>query len=495
MSSSKRRQNNQPFRGNPPSNNASLAAYFIFAFIWLLLPALYFLHHLRTPHDGLRLARGTAVFNQEGVVLSPYPGIEGRFAEGDILVAINGITIVERSQAFFRGDLRASVYETGQRPVYTILRDGSLLEVEVDLGKFPWKAMLIEHAGSLIFIILTQGLSLFVLLQRKKDLGAQTFFIWALSASCVYFWTVWLQVSDLLFGLSYWFFRFGTGPLWLIFWAATIHFLLVFPKPLVSTRRLRSWLLWIYAAPFITHLSYLFWQYHRYESLLPWWNAMQEGEYLMALLYVVLGFLLVGLQYRSVRTETERNKMRWVFFGLMSALFVDIGLNIIPNLIFGVTIVSPNVMGLLSFPLILSLVIAIWRHSLFDIQIIIRKTVVYGALTALLAFLYLGSITLLQMATNLVGGEQSSLVIVVSTLAIAAFFNPLRIRVQKSIDRRFYQQKYNAEQALNAFTNLSRSETDLDNLGDELKRLVSETLQPEQVSLWLVNRHRDEILT
>jgi hypothetical protein len=485
MSGSKRRQNNQPGRERAQSEHGNLAPFFIFAFICLLLPALYFLHHIRTPHDGLRLARGTAVFTQEGVVLSPYPGIEGRFVEGDILVAINGITIEERSRNFFRGDLRASVYETAGLPVYTIQRDGSMLNVEVELVRFPWQIVLVEHAGVIILILLGQGLSLFVLLQRKKDPAAQAFFIWAFSGSCVYTWVVWLQVSDLLFGVSYWFYRLGNVPFWLLFWSAMAHWLLVFPKSLVSTSRLRSWLFWIYAAPFFIFLSYLFWQYHRRENLLPWWNSMQSGEYLVALLYVVVGFLLVGLQYRSVRTEAERNKMRWVFFGLTSALFVDIGLNIIPNLIFGVTIVSPNVMGLLSFPLILSLAIAIWRHSLFDIQIIIRKTVVYGALTALLAFLYLGSVTLLQMATNLVGGEQSSLVIVVSTLAIAAFFNPLRIRVQKSIDRRFYRQKYNAEQVLATFSDLARSETDLHSLTGKLVQVVEDTVQPEKIELWI----------
>ena len=128
---------------------------------------------------------------------------------------------------------------------------------------------------------------------------------------------------------------------------------------------------------------------------------------------------------------------------------------------------------------------AVLKYRLYDIDVVINRALVYGILTASLALMYFGGVAGLQYVFRAFTGEGSTLAIVVSTLAIAALFNPLRRRVQAFVDRRFYRQKYDAARTLSAFSAKLRDETDLDSLNAELLSVVRETMQPEQMSLWL----------
>ncbi len=141
------------------------------------------------------------------------------------------------------------------------------------------------------------------------------------------------------------------------------------------------------------------------------------------------------------------------------------------------------VVGFAGVPIAMS--VAILKYRLYEIDLLINRTLVYGTLTATLVTLYFGGIVLLQRVFVVFTGQKSTLAVVASTLVIAALFNPLRQRIQSFIDRRFYRRKYDARKTLEAFSKKLREETNLDALSDDLVGVVRETMQPAHVSLWL----------
>jgi hypothetical protein len=144
-----------------------------------------------------------------------------------------------------------------------------------------------------------------------------------------------------------------------------------------------------------------------------------------------------------------------------------------------------KILGLGYIVLPISVGIAILRYRLWDIDILIRKTLTYAVLAALLAVVYFGSIVLLQQVFAAVSGQRTEVITVVSTLIIAALFIPLRNRIQSAIDRRFYRRKYDAQKVLNDFGVTVRDETDLEKLTGSLIAVVEETMQPRTVGIWL----------
>ena len=138
-----------------------------------------------------------------------------------------------------------------------------------------------------------------------------------------------------------------------------------------------------------------------------------------------------------------------------------------------------------------SIVIAIFRYRLFDIDIIIRRTLQYGAITGILALIYFSGVVLTQSVfRNVARDFNSPLATVITTLTIAALFNPLRRRVQDFIDRRFYRQKYNAEQVIAQFNATVRDEVDIDHLTTTLIHVIQTTMQPESLSIWIKDQHK-----
>jgi hypothetical protein len=201
---------------------------------------------------------------------------------------------------------------------------------------------------------------------------------------------------------------------------------------------------------------------------------------LLLSLSLVASIVSLILRFRRSR-GTERQQIKWLLYdAILVGFVVPVAvLNEGESLLVSVIVVS----ALTSMPVAVG--VAILKFRLYDIDLLINRTLVYGSLTATLVALYFGGIVLLQRLFIVLTGEQSTLAVVASTLLIAALFNPLRRHIQGFIDRRFYRSKYDAAKTLEAFSVKLRDETDLDALSGDLVGVVRETMQPAHVSLWL----------
>jgi hypothetical protein len=207
------------------------------------------------------------------------------------------------------------------------------------------------------------------------------------------------------------------------------------------------------------------------------------------------GTLAQLYRYARVSRPAQRQQTKWVVFGtatsILGFLAAGVGEMLFPALtpaalrvtpfdVFGTTCIT---LGGLLFPL--SLALAVLRYRLWDIDLIIRRALVYGSLSGALGLVYLGSVVALQAAFRAAIGQQSDLAVVASTLAIAALFQPLRSLIQRAIDRRFYRRRYDAAKVLAAFGATIRDQVDLASLSARLIRAVEETMEPAHVSVWL----------
>jgi hypothetical protein len=205
---------------------------------------------------------------------------------------------------------------------------------------------------------------------------------------------------------------------------------------------------------------------------------------------ILFGAAMFSLISRFKRANgVERQQIKWFVFAaaLLIPAFIlilvagfqqgpEFNFRILLGPLFGVTA---------SIGMAAASAIAITRYRLWDIDLIIRRTLIFGILTGALVFVYFLGIVLFRGIFQSLSGQNSPMAIVLSTLAIAALFTPLRRRIQGAIDRRFYRSKYNAEQTLASFSTLTREHTDLDDLASVLLRVVRETVLPDSISLWL----------
>ncbi len=281
---------------------------------------------------------------------------------------------------------------------------------------------------------------------------------------------------------------------WIVLYAGVLLMLAIFPDGRFLSAHWRTLILCslaLFVLPIFVQASLTTPMVSAFQIDNPFFSFANEG---MLFLLFNLGVFFMPLTILLVLGEIiaryrrsaglQRQQMKWLLAGIaLMAAMVIAGLSLnAAGYVIGDVMVSASFLA----PL-LGIGISLLRYRLYDIDIIIRRGLVYGLLTAVLVAIYFGVVLLAQTTFVAITGQESPLAIVVSTLIIAALFNPLRKRLQAFIDRRFYRSGYDAALALEQFAQTARDEVDLEHLTAQLGRVIQQSMQPESLSLWLVS--------
>lgn len=241
-------------------------------------------------------------------------------------------------------------------------------------------------------------------------------------------------------------------------------------------------------------------------SLLDYWSWAQPLPVVINLAMVASGGFALWQRYRSYSNAIQRQQIKWFLAGVLLILLNWLGDFFVVTIYPALTgewlfpkvhddlireIVQETAWYISSFLLAVCIGLSVFRYRLWEIDLILRRTLIYGLLSGVLLSVYLALVLVTQSVFISLTGQRSALSLVISTLAIAGLFHPLRLRIQTAIDRRFFRRKFDAARILEAFGARLKSEIDLDELGDSFQAAVMQALQPEQISLWIVTSMAD----
>ena len=398
--------------------------------------------------------------------------------EGDVILAVD-VTAIETIR--LQPLAAPANWQVGATIPYTIERNGEQQTVAVLLGTLPARGILQALANTMLDELPQWSWFVVGLILRPGSTAARLLLVAGSSIVLVtkIGWAA-TTVSANFAPLPIWYLDFLTDTFWAwLFFPSLILLMLIFPQPLwPMTRFPRLTPALFFLVPIIATIT------TKATGLIFPATMLLVVE---AVLIFVVAVTAVVVAFRHGYDRVARAQISWVALGIaltiggtLTAYLLDYS---------GLIDFSGTFASIIAWPITLAmplfLAIAILRYRLFDIDVIIRKTLVYAILTGLLLLVYFGIVILLQSVFESISGQESPIAIVISTLVIAALFAPLRQRVQAFIDRRFFRKKYDAQQVLAQFALTARDETDMDVLTAELARVLQETMQPERVNIWL----------
>jgi signal transduction histidine kinase/uncharacterized membrane protein len=392
-----------------------------------------------SPSDGTRLAPDEAIWQADGVVITLLQSTPTGLQAGDVVLAIEGESLTTRVAAIFQPG-PPPAYQPGQSVHYTVRRGDGVLEVPVTLAPYPGDQLLTANWGVLTTLLAMELVAGFVFWRRRRDPAARLFFLsWSWIVAALLTVSAGLQVLDLATPHAFVLFWLSLGGAQLFASPVFLHLLLVWPLPHPLVVR-RPWLIPLsYAgaaglggvALLASKLGSL--------SVLTWMGTWEPIGGTVEALAGVLGMGALLTNYRhSPRGSLGRVQVRWVLFGAVVAFTLGLLLGALPEWLTGRPLLDRNLLALVGLPLPLSVAIAVLRYRLFDIDLLINRTLVYGTLTLTIAGIY---VTVVSGAGALLRTGDNVLVSLLATALVAILFQPVRERLQRAANRLLYGER------------------------------------------------------
>ena len=457
--------------------------------LWLLLavslaaPIVFIVVRDHTPADGARISWYEDAWTAEGVLIDPIDAPAAGLEDGDLVLAVDDRSI----EAWLAAVADPSVPRPNPSLTmpYEVRRDGALMTVEVDWAVPSIGSTLIEGWGFVVFSIVFGAVGAFVFARKPDEPAAiPLLFITCAAAGSSVPWFLGTSVSDIVQGPQFVLYALLTGPLYMLLWPAGLHLALVFPQRLDALDR-RPWLVpAAYMAGFGAYFVLMIGGWLASPTLSEW-----LGTWPLAQLAVVVPLLIVTLaifvrSYRRTTDDAAKNRMRWAAFGAVTSGATTLALFWLPELLLGRPILGSSWLGIVALFFPFGLAFGILRYHLFDIDVVINRTLVYGGLT--LGILASYAIVAAGLGT-LVGSEHGIGVELLATGAAALIALPLRDVLQRTVNRLMYGDRDEPWRAMHRLGDVLEWAAEPDRAFPAIVDTVADALRLPFVALALVD--------
>ncbi len=410
---------------------------------WLLAGAFIWVRWTG-PYDGARVQPGDiTAWRPNGFAISPVDPSQSGLDQGDVVVAVDGRSLESWAEALVDPSSPRPAWQIGETVTLTVERNGRTFDVPVILTGYPVLTVLFREWPPFVFALVFQLLGLFVFLKRPAERAAQVLFVAGASIVGATTWSFSFQVGDIIGGIEFWLYLATTVGAYMLLWISILHFALVFPQPHSVLKRRRI-LAFAYAAPYvflIVGVLVVRWSTGRMLSSLASVGSLVTAA---EMLYLVLA-LAIGFQgFRARRDPVSRQQVRWFSLAVFFVGAITVLLGMFPELLLGYPLLEWNWIALFGLLIPLSLVVAILRYRLFDIDVLINRTVVYGTLTGAVILIYVLVVGYLGAIVRPAAEGAARVDILLSLVAaglVAVVFQPLRLLLQRQVNRVMYGER------------------------------------------------------
>jgi hypothetical protein len=454
------------------------------------------IYRLKLPSEGWSFARDTTGTGRQLMFERNLTGRTSVLQSGDRLLAIEGRSFYNiQADALYARPQLPSNWEVGNSLEYLVERNDRVKSIEVPLVRLNTAQILANVARNLLFNpgpLVMLIIAAYVFLRDPLIPAARILLLFSAGVmasdgiSQIVTATNVIGPAEMFQIASFWPAQFINDLIWpLVIGPLYLHLFLSFPETKAPLRNHRFLTLVIlYGITPVLALLIIITQPDQPLSIWWAWSDISFVDFVLVLL-VAIGSMIHSLL--TAHDPIRQAQIRWVAWGTIITSLGALSGNLL--VLFGLTgdrlLIFWSLTRLLLLALPFSMAVAILRYRLFDIDIIIHRTLVYTIVTATLALIYFGSVIVFQHASRYLLGGDSALAVVLSTLSIAALFSPLRAHVQFFIDRRFYRRRYNTAQTLEIFSAAMREEMDITTLSEHILHVVRDTIGPRHMQLWL----------